>query len=160
MRIVKKWISFVVLAAILSSAGFAQDASGNVGGEGSGDFTVVPESPAVTEQSPPDITEGESEKNAPAKAKHKYNPCDMTLGITGGAGFNMQGEPFDLEEGFFIADFYAGVNYDFYILNWLSVSTGLYAYEVLSLNLKSDFDKGHLFGIMFQENIKIYSKKK
>jgi hypothetical protein len=104
----KKMASFVVLAVVLSSFGFAQ------------------EKPA-------------------SETAHRYKPFDMLLGFSAGGGFNMKGRPFELEQdSFFIVDAYAGVNYDFYILNWLSASTGLYAYEVVSMNNKADLSNSDL----------------
>jgi hypothetical protein len=98
----KKMVSVVVLTVVLSSFGFAQE-------------------------------------KAASETAHKYQPFDMMLGLTGGAGFNMRGNAFALErDSFLIVDAYGGVNYDFYILNWLSASTGLYVYEVMSVNLKQD----------------------
>jgi hypothetical protein len=102
----KKMASVVVLAAVLSSFGFAQ------------------EEPA-------------------SEVVHKYNPYDMLLGFSGGGGFNMKGSALELKRNsYFIVDAYVGMNYDFYILNWFSASTGLYVYEVMSANIPSDLPDG------------------
>lgn len=97
----KKMVVFVFLMVVLSSVGFAQ------------------ENPA------PNVT-------------HKYQPFDMLLGFGGNAGFNMKGDVISLKKGYFIATAAVGVNYDVYFLYWLSASTGLYANEVMSLNLSKD----------------------
>ncbi|MDR0684072.1 MAG: hypothetical protein LBF83_02955 [Spirochaetaceae bacterium] len=97
-----KVVNAVVLAVVLCSFGFAQ------------------ETPA-------------------SENTHKYKSLDMLLGFSGGGGFNMKGDAFQLEkDSYFIVDAYVGVNYDFYILYWLSASTGLYVYEIMSVNNKVD----------------------
>ncbi|MDR0638606.1 MAG: hypothetical protein LBG27_06875 [Spirochaetaceae bacterium] len=104
----KKVISVVFLAVVLSSFGFAQ------------------EKPA-------------------SETAHRYKPLDMLLGFSGGGGFNMKGNAFELEQdSYLIIDAYAGVNYDFYMLYWLSASTGLYVYEVMSINNKADLSDSNL----------------
>lgn len=85
---------------------------------------------------------GFAEEETPSPdAARKYNPFDMMLGFTGGAGLNMKGDALSLKEGYFILDAYAGANFDVYLLNWLSVSTGLYFYEVMAVNLKEDLSQ-------------------
>jgi hypothetical protein len=66
----------------------------------------------------------------------------MMLGFTGGGGVNMSGDALNLKKGYFIANAYIGVNYDFYFLNWLSASSGLYLLEHMSLVLKEDIPAG------------------
>jgi hypothetical protein len=75
-------------------------------------------------------------------ANHRYAPYDMLLGFAGGGGFNMSGNITELKEGYIVANGYMGVNYDFYFLNWLSASSGLYVLEHISLVLKEDIPIG------------------
>jgi hypothetical protein len=70
----------------------------------------------------------------------RFKPFDMLLGLNYGLGGNLSGAPFDLKKGSFIFYGDIGVNYDFYILNWLSVGTGLFAHEHLSVVLEKDLD--------------------
>jgi hypothetical protein len=85
---------------------------------------------------------GFSQENSSAEssqaASHRYQPHDMMLGFTSGGSFNKSGDVYDLKEGFLILDGYMGVNYDFYFLNWLSASSGLYLLEHMSIVLKED----------------------
>ncbi|MDR1230925.1 MAG: hypothetical protein LBK61_05940 [Spirochaetaceae bacterium] len=71
-------------------------------------------------------------------ANHRYAPSDMMLGYIMGSGINGEGDIFNLKKGFFVANAYLGVNYDFYFFNWLSASTGLYLLELTSVVLKED----------------------
>jgi hypothetical protein len=68
----------------------------------------------------------------------KYKSLDMLLGYDVGVGFNMSGDVFDFKKGFFIFTMDLGINYEFYILSWLSVGTGLGLHENMSLVLKDD----------------------
>jgi hypothetical protein len=75
-------------------------------------------------------------------ASHRYRPYDMMLGFTSGMGLNGSGDVFSLKEGFFVLNAYMGANYDFYFLNWLSASSGLYLLEHMSIVLKEDIPEG------------------
>jgi hypothetical protein len=74
----------------------------------------------------------------PPQVKTRFKPFDMLLGFNYGLGGNISGNPMELKKGTFIFYGDMGVNYDFYILNWLSVGTGLFAHEHMSIILKED----------------------
>jgi hypothetical protein len=67
-----------------------------------------------------------------------YNQFDMLLGYGTGVGFNMGGDVFNLKKGFFIVTVDAGINYEFYITNWLSIGTGFGIHENMSIVIKKD----------------------
>jgi hypothetical protein len=75
---------------------------------------------------------------APPKISTRYNPLDMLLGLDFGAGMNMSGDILNLKKGFFILNADTGINYSCYIFSWLSVGTGLYAREHMSVILEND----------------------
>lgn len=84
---------------------------------------------------------GFTQENTPPPPNTKYSPFDMLVGYGSGMGFNMQGDVFKLKEGFMIFTVDLGVNFDFYIFNWLSVSSGLGLAENLSMVIENDLSK-------------------
>ncbi|MDR2600924.1 MAG: hypothetical protein LBC53_00510 [Spirochaetaceae bacterium] len=73
-----------------------------------------------------------------AKKETIHKQGDMLLSIDFGLHGAYSGTPFELKKGSLLFAAEAGAGFDYYALDFLSVSSGLFVHESLSLYLKND----------------------
>jgi hypothetical protein len=78
-----------------------------------------------------------------SNAGSRHQSFDMLLGFDFGFGLTPNiGGMFNLKKGNYAVIADIGINYDFYLLNWLSFNTGLLLHEDVYLLLEQDLSNG------------------
>jgi hypothetical protein len=137
----KKFVGIMFMFVVLASAGFAQE-------EVAAEAVAESESAGVEEAIAPTDTVEKPEPKASPQPQTRFQPFDMLLGLSSGAGINMGGDPFSQKKGFFIMNADLGVSYDFYVFSWLSAGSGLFLHLHASEVLKEDIDKNSYFSFI------------